>query len=64
MPGRERMDVSCLIEATRPLDRILRDRVVGQDPAIDALVCSYEVELEGATLSFYRGHRSSRSLAA
>lgn len=47
MSARERMDAACVIDATRPLDRTLRDRVVGQDQAVGALVCSYSRLLSG-----------------
>ncbi len=47
MSGRERMDVSCLIDGTRPLDRILREQVVGQDGALGALICAFARLLSG-----------------
>ncbi len=44
---RERLAVSCLIDGTRPLDRNLRSHVVGQDEAIQTLVCAYSRLLSG-----------------
>ena len=41
------MDVSCLFKETRPLEQFLKSRVVGQDDAIDTLICSYSRLLSG-----------------
>ena len=38
---RDRMETTCLIEAVEPLARVLKSRVIGQDEAIDSLICSF-----------------------
>ncbi|MFQ5742291.1 MAG: AAA family ATPase [Acidobacteriota bacterium] len=41
------MEDTCLFEGSRPLDENLRKHVLGQDEAIDALVCCYSRLLAG-----------------
>ena len=44
---RERMEAGCLIAGTARLDHILQSRVIGQDPSIGALICSFARLLGG-----------------
>ncbi len=44
---RDRLEASCLIDDVRPLEENLRGRVVGQDEAIDSLICSFSRLLSG-----------------
>ena len=46
-PQPERMDAGCVIDQTRLVNEILRNRVVGQDSSIEALVCSVSRLLSG-----------------
>ena len=41
------MEPTCLVEDVRPLSRNLRERVIGQEEALDALVCSCARLLSG-----------------
>ncbi len=45
--GRTPMEVSCRFAGTRSLEQNLTDRVIGQDAAIERLVCSYARLLSG-----------------
>ena len=46
-PQPERMDAGCVIDQTRLVNEILRNRVVGQSSSIEALVCSVSRLLSG-----------------
>ena len=35
------MDVGCITEQTRQLSDVLRKRINGQDPALEALTCAF-----------------------
>ncbi len=39
--NRRLMDVGCITEQTRRLHGILRKRIIGQDPALEALTCAF-----------------------
>lgn len=38
---RELLDVGCVTDQTRPLDEVLRRRIIGQEEAIQALTCKF-----------------------
>jgi len=40
-PNRQLMDVGCITEQTRRLNEILCHRIIGQDPAMEALTCGF-----------------------
>jgi len=54
-PERVRIESTCRIDAVRPLANTLAERVIGQDEAIDSLVCAFSRLLSGL-------HDSSRPL--
>ena len=41
MTRRVPLDIGCVFEATRPVDEVLRRRVIGQDEAVERLVCAF-----------------------
>ena len=45
--SRDRMEASCHIDALRPLSEALERRVVGQQDAVDPLICSFSRLLSG-----------------
>ena len=45
--ARERLDIDCLTDQIRPLAEILQRRVIGQEDAIEALVCASSRLLSG-----------------
>ncbi len=45
--NRTRLDVGCLYEEVRPLNDILKSRVIGQDDSLDEIVCSFSRLLSG-----------------
>jgi ATP-dependent Clp protease ATP-binding subunit ClpC len=45
--GREVMETGCVTEFTRPLDTLLRERIIGQEPSLSALTCSFSRVLSG-----------------
>ncbi len=47
LDDRERMEAGCLIDGTARLNHILQSQVIGQDPSIGALICSFSRVLSG-----------------
>jgi len=45
--GRERIEETCRIDAIRPLTETLTERVIGQDDAVDSLICAFSRLLSG-----------------
>ena len=45
--NRDRLEATCLIEVVKPLEEVLRSRVMGQDEAVDSLICSFSRLLSG-----------------
>ena len=45
--GRCRLEPTCVIDPVRPLAENLKSRVIGQDAALDALICSFSRILSG-----------------
>ena len=45
--NRDRLEATCLIEDVKPLEEVLRSRVMGQDESVDALICSFSRLLSG-----------------
>ena len=41
------LDIGCVFEGTRPVDEVLHSRVIGQDAAVERLVCAYSRLLSG-----------------
>ncbi len=45
--NRDRLESTCLIEDVKPLEEVLRSRVMGQDEVVDSLICSFSRLLSG-----------------
>ena len=45
--NRDRLEATCLSEDVKPLEEVLRSRVMGQDESVDALICSFSRLLSG-----------------
>ncbi len=41
------METGCVTDFTRPLDTLLRERIIGQEPSLRALTCSFSRVLSG-----------------
>ena len=47
LPERELMEVGCVTQQTRPLNDTLRERIIGQEVALEALTCAFSRVLSG-----------------
>ncbi len=44
---KDRLDAECLIDSIKPLSEVLKAKVIGQDAAIDTIICSFSRLISG-----------------
>ena len=47
LPERELLEVGCVTQQTRPLNDTLRERIIGQEDALETLTCAFSRVLSG-----------------